>query len=98
MKIYLCSPFLKRAVSIGDDSWVNFGAISNDYDTINNVIKQCQPHTEERQPKYYAEITPFRTACAFVAVAEAVPEGYTLADGYWETSEVQNPIKRKRKQ
>lgn len=98
MKLYLVCDKTKRALSIGDLSWVTPDGCVPDLD-VGRAIDKCRPNMAKDQPAYYDYANSFQgeNSDIYVAPDIKVPAGYTKITGYWEHSYINVPKSKRRK-
>jgi hypothetical protein len=97
VKLYLVCDKTKRALSIGDVSWVTTdGQVDLD---VTSVIDKCRPNVPRDQTPYYEYVSSFQgeNANIYVAPCDKVPEGHVMITGYWEHSYITVPKAKRRK-
>lgn len=97
MKLYLVCDKTKRALSIGDVSWVTTdGQVDLE---LTSVIDKCRPNVARDQTAYYDYASSFQgeNANIYAVPDDRVPVGYTKITGYWEHSYINVPKSKRRK-
>lgn len=99
MKLYLVCDKTKRALSIGDVSWVAPEGQTEPVLDVTKVIDICRPNVARDQTSYYDYAASFQgeNANIYAAPDDRVPAGYAKITGYWEHSYINVPKSKRRK-